>query len=66
VIVVARLDGRSGTATRLKKRGSVMFFKGCTSLLVPEQSRVRATRSWWGGEAGIKITPGWVLGWRGC
>ena len=35
------------TATRLKKLDSVMFFKGCTSLLGPEQSRVCVTRLGW-------------------
>lgn len=47
MMVAMRLDSHSGTVTRLKKRDSVMFFKGCTSLLVPEQLRGRMARLWW-------------------
>lgn len=53
-VIAARLGISSGTVTRLKKHGSVMFFKGCTSLLVPEQTRGRTTRLWWGEDGGNK------------
>lgn len=48
MMVAARPGICPGTVTRLKKRGSVTFFKGCTLLLVPERMPGRTALEGWG------------------